>query len=172
MTNETELMAGVVEAVLNVRYAFNIVGNLAVQTAFERYRAAVVGGGNSATAPVAGGDLRRVVPMDGVTPELASGKASMAALAGILRRGAGTQKPRSKQFSRGEFNAEADARFILDCINIALTQPAAPVDDYHPLATMVRMDEELEADNPGWMAGHLATPARTDDAGPERGEVK
>ena len=55
------------------------------------------------------------------SPDLAIGKVSAKALAGILQRGAETQKPRSLQFSRGEFNAEADAEFIIAALSLALS---------------------------------------------------
>lgn len=67
--------------------------------------------------------------MAGVTPELAAGNVSINALAALLKRGAENQKPRSRQVCRGEFDAEADARFILACIKKALSAPAQPVSE-------------------------------------------
>ena len=42
-------------------------------------------------------------------------------LANLLRLGAEHQRPRSRQFSRGEYNAEADAIFIVEAIKFART---------------------------------------------------
>lgn len=64
----------------------------------------------------------------GASPQLVDGTASAEALANLLVLGAEHQRPRSKQFSRGEFNAQADADFILAAIRSLISQPAAPVD--------------------------------------------
>lgn len=93
------------------------------------------------------------LPTDGVTPELANGAASPKALTALLDAGAKNQRPVSKQYRDGNFNAAADAQFILHCITYTLA------------ALQSRTTPDTEADrlreadqSPDWRSG-LSTSA-------------
>lgn len=67
----------------------------------------------------ASGEVERVREAAAKCDPVLRDKPSVKVMAGLLKLGAEHQRPRSKQYARGEHNAEADAEFIVAAINFA-----------------------------------------------------